>query len=538
MLRIISVSRSFVVAALVAAGCTKGGKFIEVTTADGSSAKLAVTESLRVNLNTEPSTLNWTIASDSTSTEVTTNLMDGLVLYDLYDKDMKLVPGLALKWEPSEEARRWKFTLREGVVWNDGVPFTPQHAIDGWKYLLTKSTASSYSYFLFGIKNARAFHEGKVEWNEVGAKITGPNEISVELERPMSYFPYLLTHHSTWPVRMDVIEKHGAQWAMPGKIVTLGPYNLKSWEHDHLIALERNESYYGEKAKIKNVVNYMIIEQATAINLYESGKLDVVSQVPSVERRKLRGRKDFYEEPTLSLYYYGMNVTKPPMNDANVRKAIAHAIDRNEIIRMLGGGQAPTSSWVPKGMFGFEENIGLKFDPAKARQLIAKAGYKNGVGFPRIELAFNQNEDHQRIAENVQAQLKRNLGISVELRNVEWKVYISQVKTDAPQLFRYGWLADYPDPDNYLALMTGYSENNHTKWKSARFDEYVIEGSSLVDLEKRRKVYAQAQKLLVEEEVPAIPILTSTEGMLVSPRITGFPHNVMRVRSYKGVSLK
>ena len=205
---------------------------------------------------------------------------------------------------------------------------------------------------------------------------------------------------------------------------------------------------------------------------------------------------------------------------------------------MLGGGQSPLTSWIPRGMFGYEPNIGLGFDSKKANALLDQAGFKDRSKFPRIELSFNTNEDHQRIAENVQEQLKRNLGITVELQNVEWKVYLSRVSTDPPTLFRHGWGADFPDPDNFFALMTGYSENNHTRWKNPTFDDLVLKGSGELDQKKRQAIYAKVQKILVEEDVPVIPIYSKVEATVVSDRVENFPFNSMSIRAYKGVRLK
>lgn len=525
------------ISVLLSAACTRGQKFIDVTTPTGT-VKLPVSETLRLNLITEPPSLDWIATSDSTSTEVTSNLMEGLVGYNLEDKNLGLIPALALKWESNEKATIWKFTLREGVKWTDGVRFTAQHVLDGWQHLLNRKTASSYAYYLFGVKNARAFNEGKVPFSEVGAKITGPNEITVELESAMSFFPSLLTHHPTWPVRLDVIAKHGRLWTDPGKIVTLGPYTLKGWEHDHLIALERNDAYYGEKPKIKYIVSYMLAEQATAINLYDAGKLDAVDKIVSLERRKLRGRADFHEAPGLQSYYYGLNIHKAPLNNPLVRRALSQAIDRQEIVQMLGGGQKPMTSWIPIGMFGYESDVGLPYDVEKARKALDQAGYKDRSKFPRIELAFNTNEDHMRIGENVQAQLERNLGIRVELRNLEWKVYLSLVHSDPPDMFRFGWAADYPDPDTFFTLLTTFSENNHSRWKNPTFDALVAEGRSEIDPVKRRAIYLKAQKIVTEQDVPVIPIYSKVEATLISPRVENFPLNSMSIRTYKGVRLK
>lgn len=519
--------------------CTKKGQDVEVQLADGTSVKAAHNETLRVNITTEPPTLDWSKSSDTTSAEVQMNIMDGLVEYDFSDKELGVKPALALKWEPSNNARTWKFTLRQGVKWTDGVEFTAQHVVDSWKRLLDPATASQYAYSLFGIKNAEAFSQGKLkDFAQVGVKATSPYELTVELNQPMSYFPYLLTHHAAYPMRVDVVQKHGDKWTEPGNIVTLGAFKLAAWQHDNQILLERNENYYGEKAKIKYVMMYMILEQATALNLFDSGKLDAVVKLPATELRNLKTRKEFKELGLLQIYYYGLNTKMPPMNNVKVRQALAHAIDKKLIVQMLGGGEVPLSSWIPPGMFGYEAERGLTFDPVKAKELLKQAGYSDPSKFPKITIGFNTNENHQRIAENVQAQLKNNLGIGIELKNEEWKVYLNSLITGTYPMFRFGWLADYPDPHNFFSLITSSSDNNKTFWKNPEFDKLVEQGAGESDKTKRREIYARAQSVLVEQDVPVIPILASVQHALISTRVENFPSNAMDQRQYKGVTLK
>jgi len=520
------------------AACTRRAKSIDVDLPEGGRATLANNETLRVAIASEPPSLDYHKSSDTDSSEIVANIMEGLTQYDLADKELKLKPALAAKWDSSDEARKWKFTLREGVSWSDGAPFTAQHVVDGWRRSLAKETGGNYAYFLFGIKNAQGFNQGKVPWEQVGVKITAPGEITVELEKSMSYFPYLLTHHSTYPIRLDVVAKHGALWTEAGHNVGLGPFNLRVWQHDKMIVLERNEKYYDAKPAIKYVAVYMIQEKATEINLFDSGKLDSVHSLPSIELKKQSLRPEYRETNRLAMAYYGFNVAKPPMDKVLVRKAIAMAIDRQQISQMLGGGQLPLASWIPSGMFGYEPEMGLTFSPEKARELLKQAGYADPAKLPKLEIKFNTFEDHARVAENIQAQLKKNLGIDVEIRNEEWKVFLSTLKTNPPAIFRMGWQADYPDPDNFLSVMLSYSENNWTRWKNAKFDELVAKGAGAIDKEARRKIYREAQRLLVEEEVPAVPLFISVNHLLVSPRVEDYPINVMEVFSFKGVRLK
>lgn len=527
--------------ALLASSCTgKGGGTIEL--ADGTSFKLERSETLRVNITSEPPTLDWNKATDTTSSHIINNIMEGLVGYDIEDRELRLVPQLATEWVASEKARVWTFKIRPGVKWTDGVGFEPQQVVDSWRRLLAKETASEYAYFLFAIKNARAFNEGKVPWEQVGVSIakpaSGPSEIKVELEKSMGYFPHLLAHASTYPIRLDLIAKYGEKWTEAGNMVGLGPFQLKAWRHDKEVLLERNETYFGSKPAIRFIHAQMIQEQATALNLFEAGKLDAVDGIPSTELKNAKKKKEFRSIGVLQSYYYGINTAKPPMNNPLVRRAIAQAIDRQKIVQVLAGGQTPMTGWVPSGMFGYSTDVGLEFNVEKAKADLLKAGFSEKKPLPKIEIQFNISEDHQRIAELVQSQLKENLGITVELKSQEWKTFLSTLKTDPPTLFRFGWLADYPDPDNFMNLMTSYSDNNRTRWSDARYDKLIEQAATETNQEVRRDLYRKAGKIMLEEAVPVIPLFSSTAHLFVADRVERFPVNALRRFEYKAVSLK
>ncbi|NQZ02158.1 MAG: peptide ABC transporter substrate-binding protein [Bdellovibrionales bacterium] len=512
----------------LAVGCTKKKS--------NDNAGYDPKETLRLNLTTEPPSLDWSKSTDTTSAFIQYNFMEGLTEYNLDDPELSLRSALAMEWTANKDASEWTFKLREGVKWTDGKPFTAQHVVDGWKRLLEPATASEYAYFLYSVDNAKAFNEGKIkDFSQVGVKAIDDQTLKVTLNQPKSYFPYLLTHHSTYPIRLDVVATHGDTWTEPGKIVTLGAYKLKEWEHDNHIVLERNDDYYGEKAKTKYVYGYMIIENSTALNLYEKGKIDVLYTLPSREIGRLKAREDYSTMPSLGIYYYGFNTEKPPFNDPMVRKAVSMAIDRDQITTLLNGGEVPLTSWVPKGMFGYEQARGTGFDPSKAQKLLDEAGFKDRKKFPKITIGFNTNEDHQRIAENVQAQLKKTLGIQVELANEEWKTYLKSVQTNPANIFRLGWMADFPDPDNFMNLMMTESENNHTRWGNKEYDRLILEATKTTDKKKRAEMYSQAQSILVEKDVPVAPIYSMVSHYLINDRVKQFPLNSMGKKLLKDV---
>lgn len=500
-------------------GCTKKSKI---------DYDLDVNETLRWNIQTEPPSLDWTVSTDSTSSRITDTLMEGLVRYGFTAEEVVVEPALATSWESSKDMKTWTFTLREDVKWTDGVAFTAQQVVDGWERLLNPKTGAEYANFLFNVKNAKAYYEGKIkDFKEVGVSINEKGQLVVQLESSQSYFPSILAHHSTFPVRNDVIAKFSAKWTEPANYVGLGAYKLKLWDHDKAIVLERNDNYFGKKAKVKYILGRVITEQSTALNMFKKGEIDALDEVPSIEIDKIRSMKEYQRTPLLAVYYYGMNVKRPPLDNVKVRRAINMAIDREEVNKILGGEKIPAYNVLPPGLVGYNPNIGLKFDIAGAQKMLDEAGFKDRSKIPRIQLGFNTSENHQRIAENIQAQLKRNLGIELEIVNEEWKTYLKTLQAKNYQMYRLGWVADFPDADTFINLHQKDGGSNHTQWSNKRYDELIQAGLSESDKEKRKNIYAEALRILNEEDVPMIPLYFYRDQYLVNQRIKNYPKNVM-----------
>ena len=504
--------------------------------ADGD---LAPRETLRVNLLTEPPTLDWLKITDTVSGVVLDNLMEGLLEIDLADPELKPKAALATHWRPLDGARTWVFTLRDDVRWTDGTPFHGQQIVDAWERLLNPKTASSSAYFLFPLKNGRAYNAGRItDFSKVGVRLTGPLELRVDLEEPVGYFPLMVTHAATFPSRKDLIEKYGDGWADPGHLQTLGPYRLKSWAHDENIVLERFDGYYGARPAIKYILFYMINEFSTALNLVDSGRIDFQMELPKKELPALRRKPGFRQANSFGNYYIGFNTRKAPFTDPRVRRAFSMAVDRRQITDLLAAGNTPLTAWIPLGMLGYAPDLGLKFDPVAAARLLTEAGFGDRRKFPRVTLGFNTNENHQRICENVQAQLKKNLDVEVELANQDFKSFLSQLNTDPPHLWRMGWVADFPDPSTFTSLVTSYSENNHTKWVSKTYDDLHAAASRELDRDRRRATYARLQRHLNEDEVPVIPIYSWVDHYMISPRVKNLPLTPARSFSFKGTSFE
>ena len=262
-----------------------------------------------------------------------------------------------------------------------------------------------------------------------------------------------------------------------------------------------------------------------------------VSRLPPVEIERLRASPAYRNGPFLRGYYYGFNLNKKPFSDIRVRQAFAHAVDRSQITSMLKGGQIPTTSWVPKGMPGYEPKVGLDFDVAKAKKLLAEAGYPDGKGFPTVTFMFDTRDDHKMIAERLQAMWKKNLGVDLKAQNEDWKVYLNRLKADVPQMFRLGWGADYPDPDNFLALFTSYSGNNYTQWKSKEYDGLIEKAAGESSMAKRIALYKKAQILLTEKDTVIIPLFIDALNVLVSPTVKNLNLNAMDQLNLRDVQM-
>jgi oligopeptide transport system substrate-binding protein len=372
---------------------------------------------------------------------------------------------------------------------------------------------------------------------KVGVRALSDRVLEVRLKRPVVYFPSITTFMVTAPLRRDIIEQYGDHWTEPAHIVTNGPFLLDTWQHEYKLVLKANPHHWAGPPSVHRIELFLVRDPSTELTLYETGELDLAS-LPPVAIDQYRTHPDFRKLPLLRGYYYGFNVEKKPFADPRVRRALAHAIDRSQIPLILKGEERPTASWIPRGMFAYNEGIGPKFDPGTAQRLLAEAGYPGGRGFPAFSISYNTDPANQLVAQFVQAQWKKHLGLNLVLEEMEWKVFLSRLNLDPPPVYRLGWGADFPDPDNFMNLFTSTSGNNHTRWKNPEYDRLVAEAAAERDPEKRRKLYDRAQRILTETDVPIISLFVTTKNMLVKPRVHGFKLNAMELLYLNRVKLK
>jgi len=489
---------------------------------------------LRIGLKTEPPTLDPNLASDVESFKLLSNMFEGLTQFDL---KLNVQPANAKSWKVTEDGMTYTFYLDPKYKWSDGKQVVAQEYVDGWVRLLDPKTASKYAYFLYNVKGAKEFNHGKnKDPNSVQVRAISDYEFQVTLTAPISYFPMITTFFVTVPIRKDLVDKDPYHFTNAKGYVSNGPFTLKEWRHDEKLTLIRNP-YYGGKIKpeIERVEVYVIYDLVIQLALYQRDDLDFI-ELPPIAIKLFEDHPDFTPVPLLSTYYFGMNVTKPPLNQHRWRLALAMSLDKSKIPKVLRGGEYPTNSFVPKGMFGYEPDVGIKFDPQKARELIAD-DLKTGKT-KKLTLNFNTDARNNRVAEWAQEEWKKNLGIEVELVNEEWKSYINRLDNNPPPLWRMGWGADYPDPDNFLNLFTSYSANNHTMWKSSEYDDLIKRASVITEKSERKKLYIEAQKLLLERETAIIPLFSYSRHYLTKRRIEPLPINPFEKVVFKLIRVK
>ena len=321
----------------------------------------------RMALSSEPPTLDWNLATDSISIRVIENIMEGLTQFD---QDLNPVPAVAKGWKVSDDGRTYIFDLRETVYWSDGKRVTAQDFEYGWKRLLDPATASQYAYFLYDVDNASEYNSGQLkDPSLLGVKALNDTTLQVRLRRPVVYFPSITAFTATFPLRKDIVERYGDRWTEPGNIVTNGPFTLREWRHEYSLTLAANKDYFGGRPRLDAVRFYVIGESTTALTLYETGGLDIVS-LPPLAIPSYKNHREYVQHPLLRGYYYGFNVEKPPFNDNRVRQAFSMAIDRKAFPEMLKGGELPATSWMPEGMPSYNPSVGLRFNPDSARALL------------------------------------------------------------------------------------------------------------------------------------------------------------------------
>jgi oligopeptide transport system substrate-binding protein len=401
---------------------------------------------------------------------------------------------------------------------------------------------------LFVVINAEAYNEGKItDFNQVGYKVIDDHTLQVTLDNATPYFLSLLTHQSWYPVHLPTIAKYGDpytrgnKWTRPGRFVGNGPFVLSKWRVNDVIEVTKSPTYWDrDRVRLKAIRFYPIESDDTEERAFRAGQLHITETVPlsKINNYKAEHSNLIQIGPYLGTYFYRIHVTKPPLNDKRVRRALAMAIDRESIVaNVTKGGQLPAFNFVPPGTAGYTCNSQLSENIGEAKRLLAEAGYPEGKGMPPVELLYNTSEAHRTIAEAIQQMWKTKLGVDARLVNEEWKVYLDSQRSLNYQVCRAAWIGDYVDPNSFLDMWLAGGGNNETGWTNAQYDHFIGQAAATADPKQRLEVFQKAEAILMDE-VPILPVYFYTRVFLKRPEVKGWYPTLLDNHPYKYVYLE
>jgi peptide/nickel transport system substrate-binding protein/oligopeptide transport system substrate-binding protein len=308
-------------------------------------------------------------------------------------------------------------------------------------------------------------------------------------------------------VPREEVEKGGKEFA--GHPVGCGPFRFKEWVRGSEITLEKFDRFYGEPVRFAGIQYKILPNVEVAFQQYKAGDLDILDEIPQGRLAALVKDlpREFNQWPILSIYYFGFNMDKEPFrNNVKLRQALSYAIDREKICSIIfEGNSVPAKGILPPGIDGYDSTInGYPYDVKKAKELLKEAGYSEGKGLPPVTLLYNQNERHNRVAQYVQALLEK-IGVKITLKELEWGTYLQALQKGEPAFFRLGWVADLPDPDNFMFPLLHSSQigkgDNFSHFRNISYDSLVTAARTERDNSRRIALYRQADRLAMENAV-------------------------------------
>jgi peptide/nickel transport system substrate-binding protein/oligopeptide transport system substrate-binding protein len=415
----------------------------------------------------DPPSLDPVHITDTVSHAVASELFDGLVTFD---HNLKIQPAIAKKWAISGDGRTYTFDLHPGVRFHNGRRVRAEDFRYSFERLLHPKTRSERTWILEKLKGARNFMAGKAP-RVTGINIQGPLKLQVTLERPFAPFLALLAYPAASVVPQEAAERWGRRFSTHP--MGTGPFRFREWFHDDRVVLEANPDYFQGSPYLDQIVFRVIPDEMARFQEFRAGNLEH-TDIPTgffqviKEDPLLNGM--LISQPSLGINAIQFNLEKPPFRgNRALRQAFNYSVDKEAIAKViLEGRVSPARSVLPPGMFAHNPELqGYPHNKEKSRRLLATAGYARGRGLPPLTLYYNTGLVNRQIAEFVQGAL-RELEVTIELRELDWPAYLNLVdRGDAP-LFRLGWLADYPDPENFLTVLF-HSRNIGSKGNLSRY---------------------------------------------------------------------
>ena len=466
------------------------------------------------------------------------------------DKEGKVVPSLAQKYEVSDDGLTWTFHLRDGLKWSDGSDFTANDFVYSWQRMVDPEVAAPYAETVLGM--VEGYDEAIGKPDENGNQTTTPDVTKLKVEapddktfvvhmsHPTPYFDKLATFAALSPVKKDVVEAKPDGWTLdPKTYISTGPFKLAEWKSGSYLMLEKNENYWNKDAvKLDGIKCLLMEDQNAAFSAYESGDALMIKDIPTQEITTLQKRPDYRLDPQIGTYFIDLNNTLDEFKDAKVRQALSLALDRKYISETITAGTyTPAKGFVPQGVFDWDgsswydhltdPSVYINVDDyqgnlAKAKELLKEAGHENGAGLPTIVYSTNDQSYHKKIAEYLQ-QVWGELGVKVEVNIVEWKSFTPQRRSGNYQAARDGWVMDYNDPSNIFQLTSTGNGNNSSKYSNPEYDALLEKAANEADPQTRFGYFHQAEEMLMRD-MGVTPLLYYNEMYLQSDKIKDSYH--------------
>jgi oligopeptide transport system substrate-binding protein len=495
---------------------------------------------------TEPQGLDPHVVTGIPASHIVIALFEGLAAKNPYTLEPE--PGVAQRWDISDDGLTITFYLNPEAKWSNGDPMTAEDYVWSWQRALSPTMGNQYAYMLYPLENAEAFATGKLDdFAQVGVKALDKHTLQVRLNAPTPYFIQLMDHHSTFAVHRPTIEKFGkatdrfTPWTRVENIVGNGPFNLTDWKLNRRIIVEKSDTYWDrDRVQLNGIVFYPTENISTEERMFRVGQLHRTEVIPLDKIPVYRAMEDspYVNAPYIGTYSFLLNIDAPPLDDVKVRQALSLAVDRQRLTStVLHGANVPAYSITPPGTLGYQPPKLFDHNPEQARELLAEAGFPDGEGWPGLSLIYNTSESHRKIAVALQQMWKDSLNIDITLSNEEWKVYLDSVDQRNFQMARRGWIGDYVDPNNFLDLFLCDGGNNSTGFCDPIYDDMILQRAPRAkSREERYAIFAAAETRLMEQ-MPIIPLYTYTSNHLIHPSVNGLPSNLMDWVNFKYVSL-
>ncbi|MGQ9492612.1 MAG: ABC transporter substrate-binding protein [Anaerolineae bacterium] len=464
-------------------------------------------------------TLDPAFSAESASGGIIDQLFCGLVELTA---EMEILPAIAKSWEVLEEGKRYLFRIRPDALWSDGQAVTAHDFEFAWKRVLNPRTRAPLASVLYDIKGARPYHEGvSSDPEQIGVHALNDTTLSVELDEPAGYFLQVLALPVAYAVPQSIVEQHGMTWVDRAHLVVNGPFQIEAWKRGEFMTLVRNPVYSGRSRGNAQRVQLCLIEKDAARALYEAQELDCLDlrglTPAELDRLRQGNPEDYVSVPCPTTWYLAFNTQKAPFDDIRVRQALALAIDKERLVNAATGGiHTPASGGlVPPAMAGYSPGIALPCQPKRAQQLLAEAGYPNGDGFPGQELECTVYPRMGPIASEVERQWQETLHIHVSFERPDLPTFMQKVEQESSHIFLSGWMADYPDPDNFLRVCLHWQR---TGWKNKAYVALVQQARRAQQETERLRLFGEAERILIAEAA-IIPLTHERIHLLVKPWI-------------------